>query len=399
MNPPTGANGAGLKAVVVADDLTGAMDSAKAFASRGWAATVLCGAGAEPAAVAQWLACASIDEANIDVLCIDTATRHWADDAAAARVAEVTRLVAQAAPQALHYKKIDSTFRGPWLEEVTAWRAALSAALGRPGSGVLPVAPHVTLLPAWPREQRIVRGGLMFWHGVPLMDTPMAADPLGPPRYPAPLLTGRADPQRPGTWGLPPWASLPDCQTEDELHAVLARASQRGDLLAGSTAPLDRWCEQHIGPRLPPQPAGVTRLWLAMGSLHPASRQQTERLLAARGPDGAPWVARSFLTPPQRQGRTVAERVAVSQALGREVAAALQAEPDWRGLCLLAAGGDTALAVAEALGIGELQVQHCGPFALGVGAASSGKALSVVTKPGGFGGPDVWLDWVEALRA
>lgn len=373
---------ADLKAVVVADDLTGAMDSAKAFASRGWAATVLCGAGAEPAALAAWLQRQPASHGP-RALCVDTATRHWADDAAAARVAEVTRLVATAAPAALHYKKIDSTFRGPWLEEVTAWRSALSEALGH--------APKdVTLVPAWPREQRIVRGGLLFWRGVPLMDTPMAHDPLGPPRYPSATLTGRASP---GAWGLPPWASLPDCETEEQLHAVLAKAEQAGRWLAGSTAPLDRWCEQHIGPRLPPQPVGMQRLWLAMGSLHPASREQTARLLASGH------IERSFLTVPERQGRTVAERVAVSQALGREVAAALQAEPDWAGLCLLGAGGDTALAVAEALGVAELDVRHHGPFALGVGQASDGRSLSVVTKPGGFGGPDVWLEWAWAVRA
>jgi D-threonate/D-erythronate kinase len=373
---------ADLKAVVVADDLTGAMDSAKAFVSRGWAATVLCGAGAEPAALAAWLQRQPASHGP-HALCVDTATRHWADDAAAARVAEVTHLVATAAPSAMHYKKIDSTFRGPWLEEVATWRSALSEALGR--------APKdVTLVPAWPREQRIVRGGLLFWRGLPLMDTPMAQDPLGPPRYPSATLTGRA---AHGAWGLPAWASLPDCETEEQLHAVLAQAEQGGRWLAGSTAPLDRWCEQHIGPRLPPSSAGVKRLWLAMGSLHPASREQTSRLLASHQ------IERSFLTPPERQGRTVAERVAVSQALGREVAAALRAELKWEGLCLLAAGGDTALAVAEALGIGEFAVRHCGPFALGVGQSAAGRTLSVVTKPGGFGGSDVWLDWARALRA
>ncbi len=381
-----------LKAVVVADDLTGAMDSAKAFVSRGWAATVLCGAGAEPAALSAWLQARHTGGPGVSrapVLCIDTATRHWADDAAAARVGEVTALLAQAAPAAMHYKKIDSTFRGPWLDEVSAWRSALADARQHTPS-------DVTLVPAWPREQRIVRGGLMFWHGVPLMDTPMAQDPLGPPRYPSATLTGRATQ---GAWGLPAWANLPDCQTEEELHAVLARASQRGHLLAGSTAPLDRWCEQHIGPRLPPEPAHAQRLWLAMGSLHPASREQTSRLLQAHNAEGQPLVERSFLTPPGRQGRTVAERVAVSQALGHEVASALQAEASWDGLCLLAAGGDTALAVAQALGIGEWGVRHCGPFALGVGRAAAGRTLSLVTKPGGFGGPDVWLAWAAALCA
>src|SRR5205085_5063883 len=98
---------------VVADDLTGALDTAAPFAAHGWRTCVVPWPGASPRA----LAAALQHVAGASVVVVDTASRHLAPREAARRV----RVMVDAARRSRRprgadayqlYKKIDSTLRG-----------------------------------------------------------------------------------------------------------------------------------------------------------------------------------------------------------------------------------------------------------------------------------------------
>jgi len=132
---------------IVADDLTGAADSATAFARRGLHTQLL-------------LRDAGSLDTDPAVLACDADTRRmtWADAAAAHRSA-VQRF---GAPDAGTFKKIDSTLRGHLAIEIAAVFQSL-ADHGRAGFGVC--------APAFPAMGRTTLGGRVFVHGSPLEES------------------------------------------------------------------------------------------------------------------------------------------------------------------------------------------------------------------------------------
>jgi uncharacterized protein YgbK (DUF1537 family) len=129
--------------VVVADDLTGAADTAAAYGPDTEVAVVLSAEELPPA----------------EVVAVDTDTRHCAPEEAAAPVAAAVRLGMQAG--AALYKKIDSTLRGNIAVE-------LSAALGALRSDGLPAT--ALLAPAFPATGRTVVDGVLRVNGTALPD-------------------------------------------------------------------------------------------------------------------------------------------------------------------------------------------------------------------------------------
>nr|WP_277349084.1 four-carbon acid sugar kinase family protein [Streptomyces sp. HNM0575] len=142
--------------MIVADDLSGAADSAAALAPRARTAVTLDASAAWPPAA--------------DVVAVDTDSRHLpAADAAAAAAAAVGR----AAPHTLVYKKIDSTLRGSIGPETAAALSVMSgrpqgedgrAAPGRPRSGRF----LAVVAPAFPATGRTVLHGEVRVDGEPL---------------------------------------------------------------------------------------------------------------------------------------------------------------------------------------------------------------------------------------
>ncbi|MBE3640552.1 four-carbon acid sugar kinase family protein, partial [Mangrovicoccus algicola] len=139
--------------VLVADDLTGALDSAVAFAARGMSVTVARGAPALEAALAR----------DPQVLALSTGTREIP-------AAQARRIHAALAPRlagtgAILVKKVDSRLKG----NIAAELDGLLAGDPRP----------VLALPALPRLGRIVAAGQVTGHGVAM---PIAVAPrLGRP--------------------------------------------------------------------------------------------------------------------------------------------------------------------------------------------------------------------------
>ncbi len=141
------------RSVLLADDLTGALDCAAAFASRGVASFVSTGrdiAGAPRA----------------DLVSVNMDTRRMpARDAAAVVVGTVA--AARAAGARVRYVKIDSTLRGHPGVEIGAAAEASGAQL-------------VVVTPAFPATGRTVEDGRLSVHGVPLAETEVGRDPLSP---------------------------------------------------------------------------------------------------------------------------------------------------------------------------------------------------------------------------
>ncbi|MEF8820564.1 MAG: four-carbon acid sugar kinase family protein [Haloferacaceae archaeon] len=135
--------------LVVADDLTGAMDTAHGFAARGRGVRVrLRGERGDASG-----------PATRDVLAVDTDSR----EAAPAVAAEAVTRAIDAHPADLVYKKVDSTLRGNVVSEV-------DAAVAATGADVAVVAP------AFPDTGRTTEDGTHLVDGAPLADAGYGVD-------------------------------------------------------------------------------------------------------------------------------------------------------------------------------------------------------------------------------
>ncbi len=136
---------------IIADDVTGAADTAAALARPG-------------APVRVWLGPRPLGPVD-SAVAVTTDSRHRAADQAA----EVTRESAAALRDAgatLLYKKIDSNLRGNVAVELAA---AMSVVRG-----------PVLLAPAFPQRGRTTVGGIQCINGVPVAETEMRRDPQAP---------------------------------------------------------------------------------------------------------------------------------------------------------------------------------------------------------------------------
>jgi len=154
--------------LIIADDLTGAADSAIAFARRRLPARVTWG---EP----------RIDEPSDAVaVAFDADSRQQSGVSAARRHRDILQRLL--APETRVFKKIDSTLRGHPAEEIGAMIDVLAARRPRLCSIVAS---------AFPAGGRITRGGRVFVHGIPLEHTEFwdAARPADQADLPALLET------------------------------------------------------------------------------------------------------------------------------------------------------------------------------------------------------------------
>ena len=114
---------------LIADDLSGACDSAVAFTAHGFSACVV-------------LARSDLPSVTSELVAYSTETREAEDGEAAAKVIAACRLFRQSHVPVL-FKKIDSTLRGPYAAELAALLRELGIA-------------KAVLNPAFPEQGRIV---------------------------------------------------------------------------------------------------------------------------------------------------------------------------------------------------------------------------------------------------
>lgn len=140
---------------IIADDLTGAMDTAGAFAARGIPALVCLSPALRP------------DLARWPVVCHNTRTRNLASaEAARAAVREATLALMALGCRRL-YKKIDSTLRGHVGQEIVAVLEASGAECA-------------FVAPAFPEAGRTQRHGTLYVGDRPLTQAYEGRDPLSP---------------------------------------------------------------------------------------------------------------------------------------------------------------------------------------------------------------------------
>lgn len=143
-------------ACIIADDLTGANDTALQFKLNGADTNILLNSEIEP------------DRSDIQqVWAISTESRNISQQDAFEKVKLATEFFVHKINPDFFYKKIDSTIRGNIAVEVMS----MLEVLGWDGA---------IIMPAFPQEGRITVGGYHLLKGVPISRTEMARDPHSP---------------------------------------------------------------------------------------------------------------------------------------------------------------------------------------------------------------------------
>lgn len=190
--------------LVIADDLTGALDSGVQLAQKGDRVLVSldCEDGLSHA-----------DQA--DVLVIDSESRHDAPEVAARKVFGLVRGAQERGIGHL-YKKTDSGLRGNV-------GAELSAALEASG------ASHLNFVPAYPKQQRTTEQGIHYVAGVPLAKSIFSVDPVNPVTASrVSELIGQQTDVTVHEWheGVAlEGVIVYDCATDDDMRAIAERLS------------------------------------------------------------------------------------------------------------------------------------------------------------------------------
>lgn len=429
--------------VIVADDLTGANDTAVAFARHGLATATALGA----------MHAARLRAVGCEVVAVSTESRGLSDFEAAKAV---TRAIAacRLRPGDIVYKKIDSALRGPIAAELAALMQ-ISSWFRR-----------VLVAPAFPAMGRTTVAGEQRIDGQPVHLTEMADDPLSPVRIshiPALLERGWVG----GVVHLPlavvdrgiaavqQWlAALPssaraivaDAETDAHLDVLARAAHEDPTLLLCGTAGLAAALARIFGVGRPGKAASdrdglfvVSRgydpavplspprrgLLLVIGSKSARSKVQLEILRSK-----APWVRRVALKldwlarasdelerATQRLVATSAESLRQNGAVALCVSGeGIDLDPRAITACLGAVvkgmdelappdtmfltGGETAASVLKALKAAALKID--GEYSPGVciGRIIGGKAegTKVVTKAGSFGHDSFLVELVEDWR-
>lgn len=359
-----------MKTLLIADDLTGALDSAAAFALRGMTVVCALGPGDVRAALSQ----------NPDLLAVTTNSREISESMASSRVEQVLDAV-RADPRwrdAVLIKKIDSRLKGNLMAEVVPM-ARLRA--------------DVLVCPAIPRLGRVVKSGALSGAGV-TVPVPLSARLCLPGAY------------------------LPDAGNDADIDAAVAGADLTGTLFVGA-AGLAEALARRLVPHAPEIQAPDTQFRrtqfrdsppmclrapavFAIGSRDPVTLAQLARFTPVAAPDGhVPALRAAALNVVQMTPGAGGCGPVDPAAAGAQFAAGIAAwVRDHPPATLLACGGETAAAILRELGIGLLRVEGEALAGVPVSCTLDGIAgLRIVTKSGGFGDADTLRALGDMLTA
>ena len=389
--------------IIVADDLTGAMDVAGPLAARGMSTWVVASVGG----------CTRATLPAAEVVSINADSRHLSEERAAQRVRSVVRDLIDPDCEIL-IKKIDSTLRG----NVVVETLAMLEASGRSAAVVAA---------AFPRQGRTVVEGAVQVHGVALKDTNFARDALSPPPLePLHVLFRRADAHadvRSIGRGAPV-APAPargrrifvvDSTSDEDLRTTLRslEGRLRDTLLVGSAGIAEALAEVHFEQASATftAPAVQGPLLFVVGSRTRAERaagQRPGRRLLGPHHRSTHWILSTSVRPcaptepvlvlkatSDAEGREV-EASEVAQRLAEGVAGLLEGRPI---AAVVATGGDTAVAILQHLSQPTLRVE--GTLLPGIPFSwmqAGGRKVWFVTKAGGFGSRDTFVTIAHRLR-
>lgn len=145
-----------LKFVIIADDLTGSLDTGVQFTKKNIPTLVITDLQFELSSIPQ----------NIEAVVIDTESRHIDGKEAKKLIKSIAEKFKNSSIK-YFYKKIDSTFRGNVGKEIEGFMEGL-------GTSVL------SLVPAFPDNKRIVKDGILYVNGQKITETVFAKDILNP---------------------------------------------------------------------------------------------------------------------------------------------------------------------------------------------------------------------------
>jgi uncharacterized protein YgbK (DUF1537 family) len=339
--------------VLLADDLTGACDSAAAFLRTGRAVRV-------------WLGAAASFPATEPVQAFNTDSRSLSP-AKASRIVSRTAAALALNSETLLFKKIDSAARGPVAAEILAAHRSFGSRA-------------VLLAPAFPAAGRTVRNGILEIQDATGQHTQIDIASLFPPGSRSLIaLVSRPEELAAALHTAKP-VLLCDASTQSHLEALVRAAEQFPGLLFAGSAGLAQALASRAARRIrrvPPLSASCTLI--VAGSDHPVTKLQLETL--DRVDPRAVQVLRI------RHGRSDRARI-------------LNAFRTFAPQALILTGGDTALLAASTLGAHSF-ILH-GELAPGIpwGIVQGGRSEGciVITKSGGFGAPSVFNEILSALR-
>jgi uncharacterized protein YgbK (DUF1537 family) len=393
--------------LVLADDLSGAAETASVLMSRTTRTELVLAPAAD------------VLPAAVDVLVVDLDDRELPPTEASARAVAALLAWPAGTPSPRVLAKFDSLLRGGLAARV----------------GVLHTRGGVVVAPALPALRRVVRDGVLTVDGEPLSETAAwATQGMAAPRSVAaalaPLPTVLLDLPTVRSTTLPDAVAravrdglVPVCDgdCEGDLDAVVSAVAALSDELpdlalagsAGLAAALGRtWS---AAPAAPPPQAGPRGPLIVVGTAEPVAARQVDLLIEAGVPEvrlpAAALLDAEWADWPDR----LAEAVGAGPVVVRLDPATPVAPSDSRKLSaelgemvgrtlartgpvdLVLTGGETARRVLDALGATRLtplgQIHH------GAVMCRLPDGAAVVTRPGSFGGPDSLLSILAALRA
>jgi uncharacterized protein YgbK (DUF1537 family) len=345
-----------LKIAIIADDLTGALDTGTPFVEAGLKVVV----ATEVNTLAEALA------RDPDVLVVNTASRALPEEEAAARIAGVLAALGPERPDIL-FKKIDSRLKG----NVAIESMALAKGAKRQ---------HILVAPAIPDQQRFTINGAVMGRGV---DTPLPIRHLFPP----------------DTVSI----EVHDAESDRDLDELVRRTDWSEAIAVGARGLGSAFARALSRPTSdPPAFSPTAETLFAFGSRDPITSAQIAHLQAHRRLTSVADAPAGTLSAANIKSLPAVARCSGEQVSSREEVVARFAEgirdvvmrtrPDM----LMMGGGDTALAILRQLGVSVLVPK--GEIEAGIPwfeiEGPDGRTFCCAVKSGGFGNVDSLLNLV-----
>lgn len=414
-----------VKLLILADDFTGALDTGVQFAARGARTCVVTDPAYDFTRAGE----------GVQVLVMDAETRHLPAKKAYEVVFRAVR-DALAAGFTYIYKKTDSALRGNIGAELTA---VLDAA----------GADRLAFLPAFPKMNRVTRGGVHYIDGVPVAESVFGQDPFEPVRASAiadiiaeqsdvPVVLHERMEQSPAE--KRPGIQVYDADSDEDLMRTGLQLGTAGLRLSAGCAGFATALANilKLDGEAPEFPELVPAFFVACGSVNPVTLRQmqvagehgfhhihlepVQKLEEAwTDSEACAEAIREWLAAAARTGRCILDvndpdgcddttlyakahglttedlRVRISANLAILMERMLDGGLDATLLCT---GGDTLLALMRQVGVSELTpVCEVATGAVLTDFVYQGKTYHIISKSGGFGEPELFCELASLVGA
>lgn len=416
--------------LVVADDFTGALDTGVRFASLGLRTRVHASETAFMRAVAEDRVGSA---ASADVIVVNTESRHAPAPEALAIVERTACTAIRRLGIARVFKKTDSGLRGNIGAELEgALRAAEEAG----------IASRLAFAPAFPAMGRTTEDGIQLIDGVPVAQSVFGRDPFSPVRHSrvADIIAEQSGP------GIVERIAVHDARTDADLQAIAERlfAGGSASLVAGCAGFADAYvhalcaeCSFELDGSGSTAALSGNGMLVLCGSLNPVSMAQLDSAeahgfsrvdlsgsaLAEPGFwDGAAGSAAfAGIASILQQGSNVIvdtlgdsrtgtlgasadapareAGLAIARSMGELYGRLIASGALGAGMDTFIIGGDTLIACMERVGVDEIEPAcELAPGVVFSHVGIAGERRTLVSKSGGFGGPDLLVELAQPIR-